>query len=207
MSLRGQTVVGIDVGGKTKGFHAVALHDGVFETLTSAEPDEIVGWCLKQNITIIAVDAPCGWSQSGASRLAERELAGKRIHCFSTPTRTLADEKSFYDWVFNGEKLYQRLFSHYPLFNGERGKLPVCFETFPHAVVCALSGRVVPSRRKAFTRRKVLQAWGCDDRPLSNIDFVDAALCAVAAEEFRHGRMRLFGGRDEGFIVVPALCQ
>ena len=69
-----QTVAEIDVGGARKGFHAVALRDGVFETLTSIDPDEIVHWCLERHATIVAVDAPCGWSQAGASRLAERQL-------------------------------------------------------------------------------------------------------------------------------------
>ena len=35
-------VVGVDVGGPKKGFHAVALRDGVFEEFTSDQPDEIV---------------------------------------------------------------------------------------------------------------------------------------------------------------------
>jgi hypothetical protein len=101
------------VGGERKGFHAVALRNGVFEEATSTKPAEIVRWCLDWKTNIVAVDAPCGWSQSTSSRLAEQDLklAGKKIHCFATPTRAhaLSHKKGFYDWVFNGETLYHLL--------------------------------------------------------------------------------------------------
>jgi predicted nuclease with RNAse H fold len=201
-------VVGIDVGGKRKGFHAVALRGKTFGTQRSAGPREIVDWCLKWEAVVVAVDAPCDWSQSSSSRLAERELARKGIHCFATPTRVraVAHERGFYDWVFNGEKLYEHLKARgYPLFDGEVRKGPICFETFPHAIVCSLIGRVVPAKPKNSTRRKVLRNLGCDDSLLTNIDFVDAALCAVTAERFVNGLTVSFGTRDEGIIVVPSV--
>lgn len=212
MNAREQVVVGIDVGGERKGFHAVALRNGVFEKATSIKPAEIVRWCLEWKANIVAVDAPCGWSQSTSSRLAERDLklAGKKIHCFATPTRAhaLAHKKGFYDWVFNGETLYRLLAPHYPLFDGRLQKGPICFETFPHAIVCALAAKVVSAKPKTSERRKVLRGRGYDDSLLSNIDFIDAALCAVTAEEFRKGRTIQFGTRDEGFIVMPSPeCQ
>ncbi len=212
MTLPVQTVVGIDVGGVGKGFHAVALRDGVFKTRHSTQSAEIVAWCVDQEAKIIAVDAPSGWSQSGPSREAEKNLriAGEKIHCFSTPTkdRVHAHTKGFYDWVFNGKKLYQELISHsYPLFDGENRPGPLCFETFPHAIVCAIEGRVVKAKPKTLTRRAVLRKLDYDDSCLPNIDFVDAALCAIAAEKFRHGRVTRFGRQDEGFIVIPAIAD
>jgi len=207
MSPNGEAVVGIDVGGEMKGFHAVALRNRVFEKTTSTDPVEIVAWCLERKAHIVAVDAPCGWSQSASSRLAERDLklGGKKIQIFATPTRARAraHKKGFYRWVFNGEALYHLLAPHYLLFDGSRSEGPVCFETFPHAIVCALAGEVVPAKPKAANRRKVLRARAYHYSPLPNIDFIDAALCAVTAEEFRQGRTRHFGGQDEGFIVVP----
>jgi len=38
---------------------------------------------------------------------------------------------------------------------------------------------------------------------MSNIDFVDAALCAVAADAFRRGDVKLYGDAEEGYVVVP----
>jgi len=205
----GAMVVGIDVGGKRKGFHAVALLDGCFvDKKADSDPEVIVNWCIGHGAKVVAVDAPCRWSLSGKSRLAERalEIAGEKIHCFATPTYedALANKKRFYDWVFNGEKLYRRLESHqYLRFNDEQTKGQTCIETFPHAVVCAMAGRVVAAKPKASVRRKALRNKGYDDSSLPNIDFVDAALCAVAADEFRKCRYRSYGNRDEGYIVVP----
>ena len=209
MSDSRQTVVGIDVGGKRKGFHAVALRNGRFiETKQFTTPTPLADWCLKQDAHIVAVDAPCKWSQSGGSRRAERDLrvGGQIIQCFKTPTRERAvkHRKGFYGWVFNGEQLYQHLALHYRLFDGELREGLMVFESFPHAVVCALAGRVVPTKPKATVRRAALRARGYDVTCLVNIDFVDAALCAVAAEAFLKGCVQCFGDEQEGFIVVPA---
>ncbi len=86
-----QTVVGIDVGGERKGFHAVALQGEHFiDKTTDTDPDVIVAWCLDYNVSVIAADSPCHWSESGSSRLAERELSKLGIWCFSSPTREKA---------------------------------------------------------------------------------------------------------------------
>ena len=200
------TVIGIDVGGERKGFHAVALHNETFvATLAHSVPAVIVSWCRQLKAVVVAVDAPCGWSAGGASRLAERNLAigGNKISCFATPTRARANRSNFYKWVFNGARLYQQLVKHYVLFDGSRRAGQACFETFPHAVVCALAGRMVAARPKRETRRNALRQRGHDVGSLTNVDFVDAALCAVTADAFARGSYRLFGEKNEGFIVVP----
>jgi predicted nuclease with RNAse H fold len=202
------TVVGIDVGGERKGCHAVALRDGLFvATQKSTNPSTIVDWCIDHTACIVAVDAPCAWSQNGLSRRAERELKmnGQVIQCFKTPMRERAYSQGtgFYGWVFNGEKLYQRLKRHYVLFDGMRRDDLVVLETFPHAVVCALAKKVVPAKNKVAVRRKALRDHGYDISRLPNIDFVDAALCALTAEAFLEDRWQCFGDKQEGFIVVP----
>lgn len=207
MPLKETIVVGVDVGGHKKGFHAVALMGNHFVKEHFSDPANLVTWCLDYKATVIAVDAPCGWSKTGLSRLAECELvlSGKKIHCFATPTRERAENhaKGFYDWVFNGEKLYQQLQKHYPLYNGVYCEGPVCIETFPHAVVCALAGHVVSAKPKARNRRKALQDRGYDVSNLPNIDYVDAALCAITAHAFHMGSYKKFGDREEGYIIVP----
>ena len=201
------TVVGIDVGGVRKGFHAVALEDGTFvKKMTATDPAIIVTWCLDRKATVVAVDAPCGWSQAGSSRLAEQELKmlGEKMHCFSTPMRERALHRDFYKWVFNGEELYRRLVAHYPLFDGQWSEGQMCIETFPHAVMCAMAGRVVSAKPKATVRREALRKRGYKVSSLPNVDFVDAALCAVAAYEFLNRNYQQYGNSGEGFIVVPA---
>ena len=205
MNQSGVTVIGIDVGGSGKGFHAVALRNGQFEPRHFSDESEVEGWCNAKAAQAIAIDAPCAWASSGNSRLAERALAigGVTIQCFKTPTRPAAMGRAFYDWVFNGERLYKSLLPHYRLFDGSSQSGKIVFETFPHAVACSLARRVISARPKATTRRRMLREQGYDDGPLANIDFVDAALCAVTAERFLLGRTQSFGNQKEGFIVVP----
>lgn len=205
-----QIVAGIDVGGEKKGFHAVILRNGIFQKKSSADPAEIVRWCIESNVQTVAVDAPCGWSLADKSRLAERALNinGQQISCFSTPTQVHAEanEKGFYDWVFNGARLYDCLTAmNYRLFDGADVPGKTCFETFPQAIACALAGKKVSAKQKTTVRRSILSAQGYDHSSLPNIDFVDAALCAVAAKFFIENTFVTFGEVQEGFIVVPAL--
>jgi len=199
------TVVGIDVGGNRKGYHAVALRDGQLEPKHFLEASDVRDWCRHQAARCVALDAPCAWAASGGARLAERSLAvgGCKIQCFKTPTRAAAKGRAFFEWVFSGESLYQCLQTDYQLFDGPALGSKIMFETFPHAVVCSLVGRVIPARSKASTRRRILRDLGYDESRLGNIDFVDAALCAVAAERFLHGKTRAFGDSAEGYILVP----
>lgn len=205
MTLSNKTVIGIDVGGCRKGFHGVALREGQLEARRFERVPELVSWCLVHDAQVIAIDAPCAWATQGSSRLAERRLrvGGETVQCFKTPARTRAMGRPFYEWVFHGEKLYQSLLLHYPLFDGTERRGKTVIETFPHAITCALAGRLIPARPKATTRRRLLREEGYDDQPLANIDFVDAALCALAAVRFLFGRTRSFGDREEGFIVIP----
>ena len=211
MSQPEEVVIGIDVGGKRKGFHAVALRDGkFFEQITSCCPTEIADWCFSINPAVIAIDAPCKWSLNGSSRLAERDIniGGEIIQCFKTPTceRASNNQSGFFGWVLNGHDLYEALSSHYPLFDEKVNETKrTCIETFPHAVVCTLAGRVVSARLKAKTRREALRNAGYDDSELPNIDFVDAALCAITAKAFLDDKYSCFGDPEEGFIVVPSI--
>ena len=83
-------------------------------------------------------------------------------------------------------------------------KRQICIETFPRAVVCTTADKVVSAKRTSKVRRKFLRDIGYDHSGLPNIDFVDAALCAVAADEFQKGNYQVYGDCAEGFIVVPA---
>ena len=198
------TVIGIDVGGARKGFHAVVLREGaICGTKEGCDPIVMAKWCRDQKASVVGVDAPCMWSVAGKSRAAERELNKEGKHCFYTPTWERAQGNPFYSWMLNGEKLFKALLKHFSLYTGHRNAEPVCFETFPHAIVCALKGRIVPAHPKTSVRREVLKNLGLVISSLTNIDFVDAALCAVAADAFRRGEVTLYGDAEEGFVVVP----
>jgi len=204
MTRSNNTVIGIDVGGARKGFHAVVMREGaICGTKTDCDPKAMVAWCRDQEASVVGVDAPCMWSVAGKSRAAERELNKEGMHCFYTPTRDRAKGNPFYSWMLNGERLFQALLAHFSLYTGQRNAKPVCFETFPHAIVCSLSGSIVPAHPKTSVRRAVLRKRRLDISSLTNIDLVDAALCAVAAEAFRRDQFTAFGDANEGYVVVP----
>lgn len=200
-----KTYLGIDVGGPRKGFHTVALRGREFEPRAFGNVEELVNWVRELKPLAIAIDAPCAWSADGGSRECERTLriGADRISCFSTPTQARASGRSFYDWVRNGLALYQALAPDYPLYTGENTLGPVLCETFPQAVACMLAGRKVSARHKSPVRRQILRAATYDPDGLSNIDLVDAALCAIAAKALVAGRHMKFGNTQEGFIVTP----
>lgn len=120
----------------------------------------------------------------------------QQIWCFSTPTRRVAVEhlKNHFGWMLAGEQLYAELSSTHPLYVGAwDSQGAVCIETFPQAVVCALCGSAVSAKRKRTIRRQALIDIGIDVGMLSNIDLVDAALCAVAARFFEYGTYTEYG--------------
>lgn len=198
--------VGVDVGGPKKGFHAVALKNGdCVGIMMSSDPGAVVDWCRALPAKAVGVDAPCCWSRTGGARPCERELAAAGVTAFATPGQGVGRRHPFYSWMLNGAELFRLLLPHYPLFNGQ---LPVtgrvCFETFPHAVACALAGRMLSAKRKRIDRPRLLRDQGVSSDALATIDHVDAALCALTARQLLRGRCVWFGEAGEGFILVPA---
>ena len=155
------TVVGIDVGGVRKGFHAVALRDGVYAgQLATGDVQESAHWCRSVvGASVIAIDAPCRWSSDGRARPCERELMRQGIFCFAT---------------------------------------------FPHAITWHLRNGEAKARQKRPQRTALLAQAGISTAPLTSIDLIDAALCALAAHRVASGAACLaFGEPDTGLIVVP----
>lgn len=204
---RKELLVGIDVGGQKKGFHAIAMRDLTLLGKTcSCDPTEVASWCTEMGATVVAVDAPISWSKTGRARSAERSLMQAEIWCFSTPTQRAANEHptNHFGWMLRGAMLYRALDRSFARFDGSNDRArPICLETFPHAIACALNGKPVPAKDKRRTRRALLAKAGIDCESLGNIDFVDAALCALAAEYFARRKYKSHGDSSEGYIVVP----
>jgi hypothetical protein len=56
--------------------------------------------------------------------------------------------------MFNGERLYQALAATHPLLGeSQYAGGPFCFETFPHAVTCAMLGTDVASAKQKYQLR------------------------------------------------------
>ena len=202
-------VAGIDVGGARKGFHAVLLESRrVVDQLNSSDAEVLARWCLRAER--IAIDAPCGWALPGArSRLCERQLAAQGVRCFATPTReaALASRSNFYGWVLRGEALYEAL---------QRFGVPIardaqalagccCFESFPHGITLALLPQIeVKAALKLEQRSALLERFGLALDGLSSIDWIDAAVCALAAQRIAEGaEATLYGEPASGLLVLP----
>jgi len=166
-------------------------------------------WCVDLDARAVAVDAPCGWSVDGGSRPCERELHRCGISSFYTPTKAKADGRAFYDWVRNGEALFQALQPHFPLYAGKlpAQDQPFCFETFPHAITWQRRGGNASAKDKKNQRRALLTPHLGQEvaaKLKNNIDFIDAALCAqLAAEVAAGGQFCAFGDVESGFLLVP----
>ena len=201
-------VVGIDVGAATNGFHLVALRGasiaGASETL---EPAEAASWCNEMGAEFAAVDAPSGWrcSKDRNCREAEEILSRLGYSSYPTPWREVALEAPAFAWMLNGERLYAALRTQYPLFAGTIPDGRFCFETYPFVASCGLAGRRLKAEDKNRDRRELIRAAGLDDRPLRNIHYVDAAICALVAFSVAIDYCSTCGNPEEGFIVLPPL--
>ena len=204
-----RTAIGIDVGGARKGFHAVALRDGLWlDQLNSADPEVIADWCRnRMEAEVIGIDAPCRWSGDGRMRPCERQLLARGIRCFASPRReqALTHPRNHFGWMLQGEALYRALASDYPLCSGLPLQGRVCFETFPHAITWHLRGGDASAALKQAQRRELLLQAGVALASLTNLDWLDAALCALAAQRLAGGGAGCsYGEPQSGLILVPA---
>ena len=202
------TVAGIDVGGDRKGCHLVVLSDlKIVCNVRSRDPHLLARTCEEFDVVAVGVDSPCRWTAPGAGRRAERDLAKRRISSFATPTRerALANASGFYGWMFNGELVFRALATTHPLLPTPRYEGGRCsFETFPHAVCCAMLGVAVASAKlKRVQRRQLLKDAGIDTGILKSIDAIDAALCALVARRLIHRDTEFIGDAETGYVVVP----
>lgn len=195
----------MDVGEPKKGFHAVALQDGQYrEKHSTLIAQEVAAWCRRLKVSVVGIDAPCRWSLTGRARPCERALAAEGLHTFATPSQAKGEAHPFYRWMVKGADLYRCLAPDYQLFDGQRSMAgQICFETFPHAVACALAKRTLSAEQKRVDRSRLLQKAGISTEALTNMDWIDAALCAFAAHHLGTGRFKPYGDAAEGFIVVP----
>jgi len=195
----------VDVGWPKKGFHAVALQDGQYrEQRSTLMAEEVAAWCRRLKVSAVGIDAPCRWSLTGRARHCERALATEGLHTFATPSLTKGEAHPFYRWMVQGADLYRYLAPDYPLFEGKLSASDqVCFETFPHAVACALARKTLSAGQKRADRSRLLCEAGVSTETLTNIDWIDAALCALAAHHLVMGTFKTYGDVTEGFIVMP----
>ena len=135
------TVVGVDVGGTQKGFHAVALrHNQIVAKLTTCSALDVATLCREQGAAAVGIDAPCQWSLTGRARPCERELAGLGMSVFSTPSQAVGQVHPFYRWMVNGAELFRLLVPDYRLYDGRSAPLDL-----RRSIPCVLKRSLKPS--------------------------------------------------------------
>ena len=201
---RSRGAVGIDVAEERKGLDLVAL-DGDRHLVASVGKltvGELARKVLSEIYpTIVCIDAPSGWSISGKSRAAERELRPLGINAFSTPPDP--GDHTFYRWMRVGCSIYEALSPTYSLYRG--ATLSGCAaEVFPEASAVLLAGELRPGGvTKSAFRRWVLSSHGVGEAVLPTVDRVDAALGALTGILALEGTYTTVGNPDEGVMLVP----
>ena len=100
---------------------------------------------------MVCIDSPSGWSTSGSSRSAERQLSALGIQSF----RTGADPGGypFYAWMRVGIEIFAKLRDMYPLYR--RGPVSgTAVEVFPNASATLLAGQLRARKESKLDFRK-----------------------------------------------------
>jgi predicted nuclease with RNAse H fold len=195
--------VGIDVAEPRKGLDLVALDRdrNVVHRRSRLTVGDAVWLTLELAPAIVCIDSPSGWSTSGPSRLAERELAQIRIQSYRTGPDP--GDHPFYRWMRVGFELFERLAPAYPLYRGG-APIQTAAEVFPHATACLLAGGLhEPGTRKHDFRRQALHRCGVDAAALATADQIDAALAALTGLIALDGGHCGVGDPDDGVILLP----
>jgi predicted nuclease with RNAse H fold len=200
----GALAVGVDVAEARKGLDLVALDSSRnivrrHQRLKVADVVRIILDDLRPDV--VCIDSPSGWSTSGRSRLAERQLASLGIQSFRTGTDP--GDHPFYAWMRVGIGIFQEIGHAYPLYRGGpvRG---TAAEAFPNASAALLSGQLrAGTESKAQVRRQLLNRQGVSTAQLTTLDLIDAALCALTGLIGLSGGHSALGDPDEGVILLP----
>lgn len=187
--------VGVDVGGRRKGFDVAVLDaDARVRLHRTRSPDEVVR--LATGARLVGVDGPAAWAPHGqASRPDERAFARAGICGIRyTPdeARARARTDDFLGWVWQAMDLYGAL---------EAADVPAV-EVFPTAAWTRWLG---PRARRTRTRwthdgLQRLRAHGLVDHPSATTqDARDAVAAALTGHQVTSGTIEHFGT-----LVVPA---
>lgn len=190
------TVVGIDVGGKKKGFHGCAI-DG--ERIV-AGPQALGGiaaaveWVAWFEPSTIAIDSPCEAAPAGHKARPDEKQFNQAGICRIrfTPALDQLAGNPYYEWIVHGLALYGALTARLP-----RTEL---IETFPTAAWTIWHGPRGRRPRGAWSQ-DALDSLGLEGAPARRLsqDDRDAIAAALTARQYEEKKTRRFGR-----IIVPA---
>ncbi len=188
------TWVGIDVGGKRKGFDVALIDDrqvlALHGHLTCQQVTNLV---MQHRPAVVGIDAPGRCAPDGqTARAGERQLARSICGIRWTPDTRHVHASPYYAWILEGLKLFEALAAQ-----GVRA-----IEVFPTASWTRWHGTRGSRSRAAWTRQG-LAALGLGNVPArTNQDQRDAIAAAVTARQHSLGQTETMED-----IVVPAAGQ
>jgi len=183
--------IGVDVGGKRKGFDAAIIDDrGVLELKDHLTCKQVVDLAMTNPPAIVAIDSPRSCAPEGkTARVSELQLARSICGIRWTPDQRRVHTSTYYAWVLEGLALFGAL--------AARGVDVI--EVFPTASWTRWHGKRGARTRAAWSRQG-LTALGLDGIPArTNQDQRDAIAAAVTARQHTLARTETIGE-----IVVPA---
>jgi predicted nuclease with RNAse H fold len=183
--------VGVDVGGKRKGFDVAVIDCHRILALNGRLTcDQVVELVSRYSPAAVAIDSPGSCAPEGqAAREGERKIAKAICGIRWTPDVNQVHANLYYAWIVEGLALYKALTA--------RGVKVI--EVFPTASWTRWCGKR-GSRTRAAWSRQGLAALRLDGIPArTNQDQRDAVAAAMTARQHTQGMTETIGD-----IVVPA---
>lgn len=190
--LRGVTVwVGVDVGGKRKGFDVAVIDDRrVLALQGHLTCQQVVALVLENRPAVVAVDSPRLCAPDGqTARDGELQLNKSICGIRWTPDERRVRASAYYAWIVEGLALF--------------GALAACgvevIEVFPTASWTRWHGARGPQTRAAWTRQGLASLGLAGVPALTNQDQRDALAAAMTGRQHSLALTETMGD-----IVVPA---
>jgi len=185
------TWIGVDVGGRRKGFDVALIDDGrVLKLEGGLDCEQVIELTEDARPTVVAIDSPCCCAPEGqTSRDGERLLARSICGIRWTPDESEVHANPYYAWIVEGLALFEALSAH---------EVEV-IEVFPTASWTRWYGRR-GSRSRSSWSQQGLGTLGLARLPSrTNQDQRDAIAAAVTARQHTQQMTETIGT-----IVVPA---
>jgi predicted nuclease with RNAse H fold len=183
--------IGVDVGGKRKGFDVAVIDDQRILALQNRlSCAKVVDLVMRYQPTVVAVDSPRSCAPEGrTAREGELQLARSICGIRWTPDAGHVRQSPYYAWIIEGLALFDAL--------SARGVEVI--EVFPTASWTRWHGERGPLTRSAWSRQ-ALAALGLGNVPArTNQDQRDAIAAAMTARQHTLAMTETIGE-----IVVPA---
>jgi predicted nuclease with RNAse H fold len=183
--------IGVDVGGKRKGFDVAVIDDRrVLDLQSSLNCTYVVDLAMANRPAVMAIDSPRSPAPEGqTARDGELQLARSICGIRWTPDSGRVHASAYYAWILEGFSLYGAL----------AAEGVEAIEVFPTASWTRWFGKRAPRTRAALTRQG-LTALGLLGVPArTSQDQRDAIAAAVTAHQHSLARTETIGE-----IVVPS---